>query len=353
MNVWDTIKRGYEWIPALWRDVVVAIVVIMIVMGGLWVYTGQPISQAPLVVVESGSMMHPDPPYGRLGTIDPGDLILVKASNSGKGDIVTMYGGISPTDDRHPGEGDREGYGHPGDVVIYRQDQCPDGRPTPIIHRAITWVEVENVRGSKVFSYHDEQGRWQSRVPEVHLPEIQITNERGFDHSGWVTKGDNPQTNRPADQNQICRGALIQPDWLVGKARGEIPWIGLLKFIIQGNNWQVSGVEGVCVVGNAKAPCDAFVMLWVTLGVLVLVPLAWDVALRVKRRGDEGDGPGGGEGSSEHRPGAALPPREHVPHHPRSRPPGEAPPRDLPARPKPRWAHSAEEEARREERRER
>lgn len=289
----NPVKAAWGSIPPLGRDLLVAVMVIVVLLGSLWAYTGQPVGSAPLVVVESGSMMHPDAGYGKLGTIDPGDLILVRAVDADEAPqrIVTKYGAMATQDQGRPGEGTREGYGHPGDVIIFSQDECSGpGRP-PIIHRAMTWVEVH---GDGTFSYHDENGQWQERRSSVELPGLNRNND-AFVTSGWVTKGDNPTTNRQADQVGICSGMLIEPDWLVGKARGEIPWLGLLKFMVSGNNVQ-NPPHDWCTVWNARAPCDLFTMLWITIGVIIAIPLAWDLSARFFRRGGDGgasDGAGG------------------------------------------------------------
>ena len=64
------------------REVTFAIGLVTILLGSMWVATG---SFPPLVVVESGSMMHED--EGSVGAIDPGDLILVM--NPERVEIVT------------------------------------------------------------------------------------------------------------------------------------------------------------------------------------------------------------------------------------------------------------------------
>ena len=55
------------------REAFLAIGLVLLILGSLWIATGQ---FPPMVVVESGSMMH-DTEDGSLGAIDPGDLVLV------------------------------------------------------------------------------------------------------------------------------------------------------------------------------------------------------------------------------------------------------------------------------------
>ena len=65
------------------REALLAIGLVLLIQGSLWIATGQ---FPPMVVVESGSMMH-DTEDGSLGAIDPGDLVLVM--NPNRVDIVT------------------------------------------------------------------------------------------------------------------------------------------------------------------------------------------------------------------------------------------------------------------------
>ncbi|MBW3583109.1 MAG: S26 family signal peptidase [Euryarchaeota archaeon] len=289
---WDRVVEAFYRVPPLIRDLGIAVLIIVVILGGLWGYTGQPFpSQPPLVVVESGSMMHPteDNPYGKFGTIDPGDLILVKDIN-GPYDVVTLHGSRATGSAADmPGGGGREGYGLGGDVVIYQQKFCDSTRTTPIIHRAVTWVEVRTgAGGTRSYSYHDADGNWLRDRPTVTLAGMHISQVDAFEHSGWITKGDNPLTNEQADQSRssnICTHTAIRPEWVIGKARGEIPWIGLLKFIFQGNN--VDPRSDWCNVGRAVAPCDTFGMLWVSLAILIAIPVVLDLALRKRREKDE------------------------------------------------------------------
>ena len=50
------------------RDILVAVIVVLFILSILWGYTGQWFG-APMVAIESGSMMHAEEPFGRLGYI--------------------------------------------------------------------------------------------------------------------------------------------------------------------------------------------------------------------------------------------------------------------------------------------
>mgnify|MGYP003315772113 CR=1 FL=1 len=55
------------------KEVILALGLVILILGAMWISTG---SFPPMVVVESGSMMH-DLDDGSVGAIDAGDLILV------------------------------------------------------------------------------------------------------------------------------------------------------------------------------------------------------------------------------------------------------------------------------------
>ena len=73
---------------SLIRDVIVALILVLIILTVLWAYTGQWFG-TPMVAIESGSMMHLNEPFGRFGTINAGDMVLLVTINS-KSDIVTQ-----------------------------------------------------------------------------------------------------------------------------------------------------------------------------------------------------------------------------------------------------------------------
>lgn len=267
------------------RDALVLVVVLGLVLGGLGLYTRV---WPPAVIVESGSMMHPDAQvrYGRLGTIDPGDLVLVKAAPT-EDAITTLV------------EGGRDRYGLPGDVIVYHPANARDA--TPVIHRAVAYVEARadgyDVRwgdapcegGARKL---ERDGRAWCRYDEDGIT-IAAANLHGYAPaaSGFLTKGDNPATNRLVDQMaDISRDASGRPvpvpmEWVKGKARGELPWLGLLKLALAGKQNQRDPPESWVKVGSAFAPKDLWVMLAISLAVLLGGPTVYDmVRARAKRR---------------------------------------------------------------------
>lgn len=122
-----------------------------------------------------------------------------------KGDIV-FYTDISRineiiTYDKNGGYRSFEDYGY---VIIYK----PFGQDgvTPYIHRAMYYVEQG-----------DEMWQGGPRAP----------------HSGYITKGDNIETNPNYDQ-QISLSYLqpVKKEWIIGIARYRIPYIGYIRMIL-------------------------------------------------------------------------------------------------------------------------
>ncbi|PNX51571.1 MAG: S26 family signal peptidase, partial [Thermoplasmata archaeon M8B2D] len=126
---------------SLLRDVFVAFLFVFIILIALWTYTGQWFA-APMVAIESGSMEHPNPPYGRIGTIDAGDMVLLVKVNN-KRDVIPYS------------TSDYYNYGKKGDVVVYHPDGDVD--EDQIIHRAMCWIEVE-IENSNTFYTIEEYG---------------------------------------------------------------------------------------------------------------------------------------------------------------------------------------------------
>lgn len=260
------------------RDGLVLAAVLAVLLASLALYARV---WPPAVVVESSSMMHRDGPFGRVGTIDPGDLVVVKAVD-GVDDVATLV------------EGGRSRYGLPGDVLIYFP--ADDRAAVPIIHRAIAYVEVE-ASGYRVRWDPDapcvggasKDGAWcRYGSAGVTIPAANLDRYRP-NANGFVTKGDNPVTNPDADVvNRISHDAeghpsIVRPEWVEGKARGEVPWLGLLKLSLAGQPNERNPPASYVRVGWAYAPPDLWVMLGVALAVLVGGPLAFD-AWRARRR---------------------------------------------------------------------
>lgn len=60
-------------------------------------------------------------------------------------------------------------------------------------------------------------------------------------------------------------------DWIVGKARGEIPWFGLLKL------WSSGTLK-------TPAPENSVRDLWITIALIVISPIVVDIVLTYRER---------------------------------------------------------------------
>ncbi len=262
------------------RDALAVLAALALLLAGLYAYTH---TWPPAVIVESSSMRHAQGPFGRIGTIDPGDLVAVKAVSS-PDDVQTMV------------EGGRSRYGLPGDVLVYFP--ANDRASTPIIHRAIAYVvaqgESYRVRwdpDAPCVGGADKDGSWCVYGSSgVTLPVIGLADYRPA-ATGFITKGDNPATNADADVvNGIShdargRPSIVRPEWVEGKARGELPWLGLVKLAIAGHPNEQDPPASYVTIGWASAPGDLWIMLVVLLVVLIGGPLVGDLV--AARRGRE------------------------------------------------------------------
>jgi signal peptidase len=260
------------------KDILIAFVVVALVMVALFAYCG---IWPPMVVVESGSMQRYDD-KSVIGVIDTGDMVFVKKVN-GVNDVVTYVDGEAT---------DYSKYGTYGDVIVYRPNGLsvrPDGSAVvPIIHRLVVWLEVNDSRVNPAFDGIDyanysfdvpslgkydttenivltDYGFWKEEVV------IELGRNNGLlkyyeylnkvPHGGYITMGDH---NVPAyDQPLSGSYEPILPEWIVGKAIGELPWFGLIKLKVTGTN-----LEGV--------PGNSWTNLIITLFVLLFLPFAFD-----------------------------------------------------------------------------
>jgi len=235
-------------IMALVQDVVVALIVVAIVLGSLYIYGGR---WPPMVVVESESMQHDDE-LSYISVIDTGDLTLVRTLENAGAPVTWVEGRDS----------DHRTYSEFGDVIIYHKNG--QFQTTPIIHRAIVRIEydissggfdvpslgLEDVTESFVIedfnSYHNGRRESINLVIDVRVILNNFNANPSVDpHGGIITKGDH---NREVDQYSLpaWTGPGMPPDgvsrlvepvedaWIVGVARGEIPWFGLIKLWARG-----------------------------------------------------------------------------------------------------------------------
>ena len=266
--------EALKQLPPWARELGSALAVVSAVFMLTWAYTG---NWPPMVVIESGSMEHddnplyPEPGFTHIGTIDTGDLVLVKSAE--RSDIVTYLAGKQQGYER---------YGDYGDVIIYYKNglrgvcsagasldeaECnrQDGEwppATPVIHRAMAWVEVRD-NGSYYLPEVDmEFANGKLVLAEIGLPPgAPLT---GITQSGYITKGDSTGNRHP---DQLTHHDLlgqsvqpVQPGDIVGMARGELPWFGLIKLkLTQPENY-------------AAAPEECRQMLFISLVTVIAGP---------------------------------------------------------------------------------
>jgi signal peptidase len=252
------------------RDVTAAVAIVGIILASLWAYTGQ-FPDTPMVVVTSGSMMHDNAPYGKVGTIDPGDLVLVKKI-SGRDGVATRG------EDSNPATTHRT-YGDYGDVIIYRP--MGNEKRTPIIHRAICWVEYKG--GTYTVKEYGIENAPSINIPELHISSYKPSN------SGFITKGDNNELPDQYPGGGIC-AQPIKPEWVIGKARGELPWFGMIKLMISGTQGVNAEDQEWVRVGNAVAPKDIWVCLGLSLLAISAIPISMDAYEYYKKKYKEESG---------------------------------------------------------------
>ena len=171
------LKSENRWF-SLARDVLAALLVVALVMSVVYAYSG---SVTPLVAVESGSME----PH-----IDIGDVVLIKRPT----EIVTYKEGKATN---------YASFGDYGDVIVYRPNG--DANMTPIIHRAMYWVNAGDT----------------------------LPNKQKAEHAGYITKGDN---NLEIDQPLLFSGTPrlepVKPEWIIGVAKYRAPGLGYIRLAL-------------------------------------------------------------------------------------------------------------------------
>ena len=266
------IPKKYRGVVLFLRDAGVAFLFVCLVLLIMFAYTGM---WPPLVVVESESMMHGDENLSHLGTIDTGDLVLVKNVDLAQ-EVVTYVEGYVT--------GHRS-YGDYGDVVVYHRNGL--SAATPIIHRALMYLEInadgdsyrcaalKNVPHEKWLTA-DSDDTWDNLTSMLTINDVGWNNlDVSIDirslmlsqRSGFITKGDH---NNGIDQTYGL-GGPVDIEWVVGKARGEIPWFGLLKL------WSTHTL-------GSEAPENSVRNMWVSIAIIVILPVVIDMVLTFREK---------------------------------------------------------------------
>ncbi len=287
---WDDVvddrsgRRGKAKPPVFWRardslyfEPLVALAILAVLLVSLFAYTA---NWPPVYVVESNSMQHGSGDH--LGVLNAGDIVLAqRVSNSS---IVTYVAGVSSGFTT---------YGEYGDVLLY----YPNGSTsaTPIVHRALLYLQFNksndtfNTTGlpsgrcgtgnasvwyvpggssagcqthglaNELLLYHIGQ---KSLTVTVDFARLMAT---GSTHSGYLTLGDNNTEPDQLSAGVALLSTLVKPSWVIGVARGLIPWFGALKLLLDGNAAKVPDASweflGLTIAGVIFAAAGVHLLL--------------------------------------------------------------------------------------------
>jgi signal peptidase I len=280
--------------PVYWRardslyfEPLVAVAIIVVLVAGLYAYTQ---NWPPVYVVESDSMQHGSSDI--LGLINTGDLVLAQKVDPSQ--ITTYVFGL------------RNGYstyGEYGDVLLYE----PNGvSTTPIIHRAIIFLAYNPATQGYNASFPagtpcgDAANAVYNLTPTPTGPSgcsdtsnlrdttltiynvgwmkvsvvLDLTAGLLGAHSGYITMGDNNYGSCATGPRVGCpdqtdgRSTLVEPGWVIGVARGMLPWFGALKLALEGNAGMV--------------PAQSWQFLGITIAALILLAFGVHYALRAE-----------------------------------------------------------------------
>jgi|YNPNPStandDraft_1061719.scaffolds.fasta_scaffold01853_9 signal peptidase len=253
--------RSKNDVVVIIRDATFAFIIVLTLLIILWAYTGQWFT-APMVAIESGSMEHSNPPFGRLGTIDAGDMVLLKK--------VTKHEDIIPHGGPYGGAEKEKGwrtYGDYGDVVIYKP--LGDDNVSQIIHRCITYVTVTmDEHGNTYYTIPDYNiyNETSVTIPSLGLYHFPPAPQYHWKHSGYLTKGDN---NNVVDQATTICPQPVKLEWITGKARSEIPWFGIVNLFFE------DVMHGKNTLKNVHE--DSYICFFLVVGGAVSIPIIWDI----------------------------------------------------------------------------
>ncbi len=262
-------------------DVLVAIALVGGIFLAMFGFSG---NWPPLVVVESKSMQHSQT-ISYIGTMDTGDLVMNKKVGS-VSDVTTYIAGR---------EKNYEAYGSYGDVLIYWRDG--DMTLTPIIHRAVLYLAANDDKSFSApelqlqtkgvdYDFFDSADSWNHITDDIVIHHYGYNNQeldvpistmigyanlRGTAlHDGFITKGD---FNQEVDQRLgITKNREAVPfDWIVGKAIGEIPWVGVIKL------WFSNTLPG-------DTPSNSIMSIEIVIVLIIALPITSEAYIFLKGR---------------------------------------------------------------------
>ena len=178
----EFIKKFSDAHPKIYgflSDIVFSLSVVFVIALALFLYSGV----WPPMVSVNGMSMYPD--------LQNGDLVFIQGLDRG---TVQTYDNSTSTG--------YNTFNELGNVIIY--DPFGDPSRPLVIHRAIAWVNAG-------------QPMWQGGPAAPS--------------SGYMTLGDNNHGVYDQMATNICYLQPVKPQWIVGIARFEIPYLGYLDFI--------------------------------------------------------------------------------------------------------------------------
>ncbi|WP_393970803.1 S26 family signal peptidase [Oxyplasma meridianum] len=239
---------------------IIILLIIIILIGGILAYTQE---VPPVYVVASESMEHSA--NWTWGTINAGDVVLVKRTPDPVKDIVTYVVG------RETGYST---YGEFGNVILYH------GPGKIIIHRAIFYLTWNG--SHPIVKGYTNQSWITVNQSYVLIRDVGFSHRNllvmisGFhNESGFITVGDfnlafrgvyNQTLNAYQAADQYFLGIHpVTPSEIVGVAQGQIPWFGLIKLNIMElyGNWPYSN----------EVPNHAYEYLFASIVVIVALAL--------------------------------------------------------------------------------
>lgn len=189
--------------------------------------------ESPLSVIMSSSMQH-DNYQSEIGVIDTGDVMVVQ--NPSKADIQSYTEAIFTG---------YKTFGDYGSVLIYERGDDVN----PVIHRAIVWLQYNgngtwsapSLQNYKTWTctgstdYRSLSGTLTfSDITQSHK-EVSINLDSLGKQSGYLTMGDNPETNKYFDQAVGIISHPVGTDEIRSVALIELPWLGVIKVFMTPN----------------------------------------------------------------------------------------------------------------------
>jgi len=205
-----------NWVRAVVFDVTSSALAVLLV--GFFLFTVSGV-WPPMVAVESASMTP---------QMKTGDLVFVMEEDRFPGEGAHGETGVVTA--RSGAASGYEKFSRAGDVVVYEPNG--NGEQTPIIHRAMFWVEKDE--------------RWYDRADKGAISGADSCEEMAncpAPHAGFVTKGD---ANGAYDQvGPSPHSGPVKPEWIVGTAEERVPGLGCIRLRSQDCSIALSAAPGL------------------------------------------------------------------------------------------------------------